>query len=202
MSGTQELLKKLEEDRDAYLATFQKVHDALAKSILASKNNPPSLPSSPRARAVPDRARGLSLGESDRQFLGISSLGSGISGPSTLGSSFISGETDDLSDDDEALYVQDYLPSSTFDEEHLRVHLKDYPWTEYGVQILENLYGPDGRLKFPSIFTEENTLQEDRNYSLYQIFNIGVDGAPLPLHIDKPGPKRPHALNMWYLLKV
>jgi hypothetical protein len=193
--STEELLKKLEEDRDAYLATLQKVHEALAKNIISSKS-PQALPTSPLSRSLgSDRISRLSLGESDRPLLGVSA-------PATFKSSFVSGETDDLSDDDEDLYVQDLLPATSFDDEHLRTRLKKYKWNEHSRQILESLVTKEGRLKHPHLFPSGKTFNEDgSHYSLYQVFDVGTDGAPLALHGQKVGPRLPKGQTMWNFIK-
>ncbi len=200
--NTEELLKKLDADRDAYLATFQQVHEALAKAIIAnaststSTSTPtPALPSRP----VLDRVSRLSISESERKASAAVSL----SGPSTFKTSIISGDEEELSDDDEALYVQDLLPATHFDDEHFRTHLKTYQWNNFARQILEPILTKEGRLKFPDLFPLGQNPNEDRShYSLYQVFDVGSDGAPLPLHTDSVITKVNKGQTMWNFIKV
>lgn len=98
--------------------------------------------------------------------------------------------------------MQDLLPTTTFDDEHLRTHLKAHKWTSYGRQILEPLFS-DGRLKNPTLFPTGTKVNEDgSHYSLYQVFDVGTDGSPLPLHGDKAGPRMPKGQSMWHYMKV
>ncbi|RDL37757.1 Magnesium transport protein CorA, transmembrane region [Venustampulla echinocandica] len=180
---TAELLKKLDAERDAYLATLQQVHEALANAVVSSSaavlrptvttTTPPVLTLSPSPR--PNRVALLSEGDSR----------SSGSGASPLKSTFVSGEGDgeDASDEDEALYVQDLLPTTSFDDEHLRNHLKSYKWDAYSRQILRSLFTGTGRLKLPNLFPADHDLNEaGSHYSLYQVFDVGNDGTPLSLH--------------------
>lgn len=91
--------------------------------------------------------------------------------------------TDDSdTDEDESYYVQEHLPPQSFDHEHLRDHLKSYKFDQYGRQILANVFNDRGRLRNPSLFPEDGDLAEDKkNYSHYQVFDVGLDGIPNPV---------------------
>jgi hypothetical protein len=191
--NTEELLKKLDADRDAYVATLFQFHEALARTVISS-SSAAQTPASPSIRPVFDRGARLSLGESERKATGA--------GPITYRSSFISGEDDEASDDDQALYVQDLLPSASFDDEHLRSHLKNYRWNDDAKKILEPILTGEGRMRDPHLFLTGQQSIEDRSHcSVCQVFDVGSDGAPLPLHSD-------HALEnipgqaMWQYVKV
>ncbi|KAG9238885.1 hypothetical protein BJ875DRAFT_449779 [Amylocarpus encephaloides] len=164
-----ELLKRLDAERNAYLNTLHQVHEALAQAVATSSSTIVTSvdpPNSPRPRKLSR----FSVSNGD----GVESL---------VKSSFVSGE-DDASDDDEALYVQELLAKSTFDEEHLRNHLKTYEWNDYSKAILRTLFTKTARLKHPALF-QLKPGEEGAHYSLYQIFDVGNDGAPLPLHSSK-----------------
>jgi len=167
-----ELLKELHADRDAYLATFQKVADALANAIAA----PPGPPQTPAPR--PERVSRLQLSDTEASTQASASITSPVT------TSVISGEEEDASDDDEALYVQDILATKALDDEHLRSHLKNYKWNGYSKEILKELFTNTGRLKSPQLFATRQPNEEGAHYSLYQVFDVGNDGTPLPLHTD------------------
>lgn len=196
--SAEELLRKLDAERDAYLATFQQVHEALSRAIIADATSTPAQTfqvSSP-TKPVSDRVSRLSISDSVRK---ASTLG-----PSTFKSSIGTGD-DDESDDDEALYVQDLLPSTSFDDEHLRSHLKSYDWNESSLKILSPVISEDGKLSSPHLWPESLHYphgHDDRsNDSLYQVFDVGADGAPLPLHTDN-ALKMLKGQTMWHHMKV
>jgi hypothetical protein len=188
----EELLKKLDAERDAYLATFQQLHEALARNIIASSSSSQdSTILSPPTRPVLDRAARLSMSESERKA------------PPTLKSSSISNEDDEGSEYDEALYVQDLLPTVSLDDEHLRTHLKRYKWNKESKSLLEDILTGEGRMKNPSLFPPTQSNGEDgSHFSFYQVFDVGTDGAPMPLHVDPSLMSLPKGQTMWQYIKV
>ena len=117
--NAEQLLKKLDAERDAYLAILQKLHEALARIVIVSNASTAAPPTLLPAWPVFDRLSQCSISESDRKD--VAPL------PSFHKNSIITGEEEELSDDDkEALYVQDILPAVTFNNEHLKTHLKSY----------------------------------------------------------------------------
>lgn len=191
--NAEDLLKRLDAERDAYLATFQQVHEALARNLIASGSSSPTTSTfvSPPARPVLDRVARQSVGESERKP------------PATFKSSFISNEDDDLSDDDEALYVQELLPAVALDDEDLRAHLKRYKWNEESKYLLEDILTEEGRMKHPSLFPPcQNPDEDGSHFSLYQVFDVGTDGAPMPLHVDTSLTRLPKGQTMWRYIKA
>lgn len=189
--NTEELLRRLDAERDAYLATFQQIHEALARNIIVSSSpSPTSTLGGPTPRPVLDRVSRLSMGESERKAL------------NTFQSSLISGDDDD-SDDDQALYVQDLLPTTTFDDEHLRTHLKTHRWNQESKEILEDIFTKEGRMKHPNLFPPGQNPEDDgSHYSLYQVFDVGTDGAPVLLHADTSLTRLPKGQTMWHYIKA
>ncbi|KAH8663380.1 hypothetical protein BGZ60DRAFT_66763 [Tricladium varicosporioides] len=191
------LLKKLDADRDAYFATQQQLYALLANNGAASNISRPApsiVPPSPR----PNSHRVNQLSASDIDNLtgsdGISSIAK---------TSFVSGEDEDASDDDEALYVQDPLEKTKFDGEQLRSHLRNNDWNDHSQAILKSLFTKTGRLKHENLFTAgEVPNEEGAHYSLYQVFDVGNDGTPLPLHTDTHAFKKmPKDQALWHLIK-
>jgi hypothetical protein len=188
-----EFLRNLEADRKTYLATLQQVADALA-GVIAT----PQTSAQPTPGADPRHDGGPRLSPSDGNAVpkDVDSITSPVK------TSFISGEDDDASDDDEALYVQDVLAKKTFDDEHLRSHLKNYKWNGYSQEILKSLWTSTGRLKSPELFTAKKPTEEGAHYSLYQVFDVGNDGTPLPLHDNPALENMPKDQAVWRLVKV
>jgi hypothetical protein len=190
--NAEELLKRLDAERDAYLATFQQLHEALARNLIASSSSSPaSTFVSPPTRPVLDRVAHLSISDSERKA------------PATFKSSYISNEDDELSDEDEALYVQDLLPTATLDDEHLRAHLKRYKWNKESKNLLQDILSEEGRMRHPNLFPSGQNPDEDGSrFSLYQVFDVGTDGAPMPLHVDTSLMRLPKGQTMWHYIKV
>lgn len=192
------LLKKLDAERDAYFATQQQLYTLLANNGATSNSSRPTpsiVPPSPR----PNNHRVNQLSVSDLDNL------TGSDGVSSVAkTSFVSGEDEDASDDDEALYVQDPLEKSTFDGEQLRSHLKGNDWNDHSRAILKSLFTKTGRLKHENLFAAgEVPNEEGAHYSLYQVFDVGNDGTPLPLHTNTRAFKRmPKDQALWHLIKV
>lgn len=87
---------------------------------------------------------------------------------------------DNSDDDGESWFIQDELPAQSFDQEHLREHLRNYPWTKHGREILAPVIRDLARLlRQPSLFTTSPPgLAEDRSdYSQFQVYDVGLDGA-------------------------
>jgi hypothetical protein len=187
-----ELLKELHADRDAYLATFQKVADALSNAIV-----PPGTPAPQTSAPRPERVSRLSVGDGDSSTPGSGSVTSPVK------TSIVSGEDEDASDDDEALYVQDILATKTLDDEHLRSHLRNHKWNGYSKEILKSLFTNTGRLKSPQLFATLQPNEEGAHYSFYQVFDVGNDGTPLPLHADTTAWSRMSKDEvLWHLIRV
>jgi len=177
-----ELLRQLDRDRASYLATLQQVADALTTVISTSEISTP---------AAHYRAAQASTSEENTLV-------------SPTKTSFVSGEDEDASDDDEALYVQDHLAMKTLDDEHLRSHLKNYKWNGYSREILKSLFN-GSRLKSPVLFQAKKpgaAGEDGAHYSLYQVFDVGNDGSPLPLHENSAFESVPKDQALWQIIQV
>ena len=156
-----ELLKQLEADRKAYLASHERTLEILQQAVPKSPQ-PPIL--SPTAiSAIPARIQS-----------------SGLDADSERKSSTFTGDDDEDSDDDESLFVQDILPPESHTDEDLREHLIHHKWDEHARTILE------GALDDSLIFSKRDLFHslraEDRNHATHHlVYEIGMDGAPLQL---------------------
>ena len=126
------------------LETLQRSHDTLLKSLSASNGSfePSDVP----------RLRRNATQRGDAVFADTSTL------------------SDDSSDDDDDYFVQNELPSQSFDHEHLREHLRNHNWDEHGREILASLVSdPAKLLKQPHLFHLGPGPAEDRShYSHFQ----------------------------------
>lgn len=86
---------------------------------------------------------------------------------------------DDSDQEDESYFVQENLPSKSFDHEHLREHLKNHDWKEHGREILAPIITDPGKLsKQPHLFHLGPGTPDDRShYSHFQVYDVGQDGA-------------------------
>ncbi len=187
------LLKKLEAERDAYQATFQQLLEFLARNPVTSDSSSltSSLYMTQASPPMPERVARLSMSEGERKPMGF------------VKTSFISNEDDELSDDDEALYVQDLLPTAKWVDEDLRDHLKKYKWNRESKRILEDILSEGGRMKHPNLFPSGQNRNEDGSHiSYYQVFDVGTDGAPVPLHVDASLMSLPKGQTMWHYIKA
>lgn len=202
-STTEELLQKLDEQHQAYLATFRQVHEALAKAAIATNNTqvlPAPVPISqalastssipvtlPRATTLPQptshnpTSPGLSVTVPKRRRRSTADADADTARlvpnkPVTVHSSVLTGESDE-SEADEELYVQTPLPSYKYDHEDLRQHLKTYDFNDYGQVLLESVVH-NKRLQNPGLFPDYDE-DEQWHHSHYSVFDVGKDGAPL-----------------------
>lgn len=213
-------LHQLEAQRDTYLETINKAQQAVKEKLAKAGESQresqreslrrdtrtslslevPVLPSSPTFEApVP----GLTISPPPLSRK-PSHIGHGYrdSNPalSNYDASTLTDDSDE-SEDEELFYVQDHLPTQSFDHEHLRDHLKKYPFDVYGRQILSSVISDKGRLKDPSLFPSHET-EDKKNYSHYQVFDVGSDGVPVALatsnEFDQTMPK---ARQIWLAIK-
>lgn len=88
-------------------------------------------------------------------------------------------EEDSDTDDDESLFVQQKLPKESFDEDGLRKHIREYPWTEAGRNILGQILDDDEVLTRRHLFPIRYGPVRDRSHlSHYSIFDGKRSLAP------------------------
>lgn len=174
--NTEELLKRLDEQHQAYLKTFRLVHEALTH---APKPGSPAASPPLQPALVPAAKRRR------RSTLEIDAERPEPRKPSTYHSSVLTGESSE-SDEDDELYVQTPLAGYKYKDEDLRKHLKTHTFDEQG-QILLDTVVRDGVLLHHSMFPSYDPDEKYHN-SHYTIFDVGKDGAPLSRYlVVKPG---------------
>jgi len=189
MAANEELLKRLEEQRVAYLEILRQVKDSLEPTsgspIFTDLPDLPNIDAGRKSFSVHTDPRGK---RTSYPF------------PSTIADeSTLSDESDEELDD---YFVQQPLPSQSFDHEHLRNHIKTYSWDRFGRQILSTLITDRGRLKQPYLFPNTDGPAEDRShYSHYDVFDVGTDGAPLLVETAGTESGKSKASQIWHSIK-
>ena len=168
----QELIRKLAEDRAAYLDTIDRTHDLLAQALTAvSGGKPPPKLTAETVRRT-ENVRRDTNGTGDIE--------------SVLKDSTFSGEDETDSEDDESLFVQQELPEERYDEEGLKKHIQEHQWTEFSRAIVSDILDDQKLLRKKSMFPQLPDPVPDRSHlTHYSIFNVGNDGAPMEIqHAD------------------
>ena len=196
------LLKQLDAQRDAYLETFSKVHELLAQNLAATTKTAsppaesPASPASPR----PSVSRMITGSTVDvrKQSAAQSAAQSTLQTSST---SRATGEDTDQ-EHDESYYVQEPLEPQTYDHDQLREHLQNYQWDYHCKKILEAVVDNPIRLQQPWLFPTTPGPAEDRShFSGYQVFDIGTDGAPVPVDVSGVESVTSKATAIWHAIK-
>ena len=161
-STVQELIKKLAEDRATYLDTITHTHDLLAKAIESQAHEKPQVPlTTERLR----RNTGTTLATTNTDDI--------VTVPKDANFSV---DEDSDTDDDESLFVQQTLQPEIFEEDELRKHIREYPWTPAGKSILRDILDNDEILTRRHLFPTQLGPVNDRSHlSHYSIF----DGVPI-----------------------
>jgi hypothetical protein len=176
------LIQQLEVDRQAYLTTFEKVHDTLKQALQPQPNSRRASQSASSALAA--SSSGLPLSEplppppSRRRTSATSQQPSVILSQTHLGhgSSIFTGDDSSDSDDDESFFAQDLLPKSTFSEGDLIEHLRKHEFDQYSKYILRELLTDIGSLA-DGVFRSRG--HREANHSEADIYHVGTDGAPV-----------------------
>lgn len=154
----QEMIKKLAEDRATYLDTISRTHDLLATALAASATGKPQIP-----------LTGERLRRNTVTTLATTTTDDVVTAPKDSNFSI---DEDSDTDDDESLFVQQTLPNESYDEEGLRKHIKEYPWTKAGASILGELVENEELPRGKDLFPQRLGPVEDRSHlSHYSIFD-------------------------------
>lgn len=205
------LIRELDAQREAYLQTFQQVHELLAQNLAATvpkdtlrTGTPPRSPA-PELPVPRPHSESVSRTTSDREIITRPrNQSTGLSGLSleTSSKSRTTGHDSDLDDDDEALYVQESLPSHAFEMEDMRSHLRGYKWDHFGKKIMDGVVGNPTRLsQTPLIPTGKGKLEDRSDYTHYQVFDIGPDGSPLAVDFASIEKQFGRPMALWHAIK-
>ncbi|KAI9687167.1 MAG: hypothetical protein M1822_002578 [Bathelium mastoideum] len=192
------LLKELDAQRDAYIETFAKAHEFLAKAVAATgKRVPasaelPECPDLPRLSGRPTSSG--NTGDAHKQSISQSTL-------QTSSTSRTTGDDTD-GEHDESFYVQAPLQPRSYDHEELREHLQKYKWDYYCKRILRTVVDNPVQLQQPWLFPTVPGPVEDRShFSGYQVFDVGFDGAPIPVDVSEVESVTSKATAIWHSIK-
>lgn len=197
------LIKRLDEQRDAYLETNHLVRELLIAASPTSQA-PPAPLESLESPATPVRDTPRSPGGSQTTFLPTwRKQSAGLD--SVITSSASRATTGEGSDDEEGgeeYYVQTPLEQQQYDHEGLRHHLRSFKWTDAARTLLNGVVDDAAFMRKPTLFPTKKGPAPDRShFSHHQVFDVGADGAPLP--VELPESERPpsNALVIWNTIK-
>lgn len=177
------LLKRLDEQRDAYLENHR-----LVRALLAGAKDKDSQSPQPALNAESKWLKSPSA-------TGFDSLIKSSVSRAT-------GEDSDSDEDEEDYYVQTPLEPQEYDHEGLRQHLQSYKWMSDGRKVLGDVLSDAKRLSQPTLFPTQNIPVPDRSHlSHYQVFDVGPDGAPLPVELSETEKPPSNALKIWQTIK-
>ena len=196
------LLRELDAQREAYLQTFQKVHEALAAQLASTvtkdtlRTNTPPLSDLQIPRAT---SNSISRATSDIEAPARHTP-TGFS-LETLSKSKSTGNESDT-DDDESYYVQDPLLPEEHDMESMRSHIRAYKWDIHGKLIMNGIaFNPARLSETPLIPNKKGKLDDRSDYTHYQIFDVGPDGSPLSIEFPSIEKQFGRPMALWHAIK-
>ena len=192
----QEMINKLAEDRANYLDTLNRAHELLAQALVAAGSDQPPTPL-PQLTVTSVRRNTANSLETSRTLDTKTTLD-----VDSIHKSARSFEDESDTDDDESLFVQQTLPSETYDEEGLRNHIVGYDWTEAGRAILGDIVNDKKIWQKRSVFPQTQGAVTDRSHlTHFSIFDVGNDGAPLEIMSAADKGSSSKAQAIWEKLK-
>ena len=202
----QEMMNKLAEDRATYLETLNRAHELLAQALVAAGSGKPT----PKLTIHTVRRSTADSLDTAKTFDTVGTLETPktfdtkntLDVDSIQKTSAHSFEDYSDTDDDESLFVQQTLPSETYDEEGLRRHILGYDWTQAGRDILGDTLNDKKLLQRSHVFPQTQGPVTDRsNLTHYSIFDVGNDGAPLEIMSASDKGTTSRAQAIWNNLK-
>lgn len=177
-----QLIQKLDDDRANYMDTLGRTHELLAQALAAAA-----------AGNIPIRLTAETIHRNNTAAVNLESI-------PTNESFALDDESE--TDDDESLFVQQLLPREEYDEKGLRKHIQEHNWTEGGLAILKDIlhgYFPERA----SLFATGQWPAEDvAHLPHYSIFDVGNDGAPLPIRNAANSPPCSREMAIWRNIKA
>ena len=178
-----QLLEKLETDRTAYLATQNKLQEALVQ-ILQGQNSPQNAVNQAGFH-TPQFGRTLSAeSDADANFRKPNSITSrrtgsfGLEGVTRRLTSLYSAEDSSDSEDGESYYANEPLPEEEFNEEQLRDHIRSHQWNQHEKLIFGPIIRSDKLYSPASLFAEEEHTA-DAEHTTADVYEVSEDGSPL-----------------------
>lgn len=184
----QELIRKLNSDRDQYLESVNKTTELLVQAIAASggTNYNPLSRLAPQ-RPVVDPFRRPTIAALDVESFNQTH-------------STYSADDDSTSEDGDSLYTDQPLQTEKHDIDGLREHISTYQWTRAGKQILHGVIGNLELLKRPAIFPQDLDTSDDRSHLSHgTVLDVGEDGIQYSPVIDNA--RLSKSMEIWERLK-
>ena len=201
------LIREMDAQREAYLRTFQQVHELLAANLAATVPTdtlrtgipPTSAPQDGNVpRSPPDS---VSRTTSDRE---VATHARKVSTGFTFETSSKSRSTGHDSDVeyDEAYYVQEPLQPQAYDLEAMRSHVRGYKWDEFGKKVMEGVIDSPTRLSQTPLIPSGTGRFEDRSdVAACSVFDVGPDGSPLPVAFPSIEKQFGRPMAIWHAIK-
>lgn len=191
MDNLDSLIKRRDEQHDAYMQTNYRVQELLAAV------SPPSSPvrEGPRSSGASGSQTTLSRPSWRHHSIGLDSV-------ITSSASRVTGEGSDDEEDGEEYYVQTPLGQQHYDHDGLREHLRSFKFSSASRTLLRGVVDDLGFLSRPTLFPTRKGAVADRSHlSHHQVFEVGTDGAPMS--VELPESERPpsNALVIWNTIK-
>lgn len=186
----QELINRLNTDRDKYLDTVNRTTELLLQAIAAAGGTSHDLASRlTHQRLNTDPLRGTFPALDVEPIEGFHGTNSAYS---------VDG--DSSSEDGSSLYADNPLLPEEYDIEGLRNHIRKWDWTDAGKRILNGVIGNEALLQRPELFPTALESSDDRSHlSHSSIYNIGEDGISYsPTKETRPISR---SLDIWHKLK-
>ncbi|GAB7348398.1 hypothetical protein MBLNU459_g6832t2 [Dothideomycetes sp. NU459] len=185
----QELIRKLNTDRDLYLESVNKTTELLLQAIAASGGttyNPLSRLAPQRPIADPFRRPTLSALEVESVHQTNSAY---------------SGEGDSTSEDGDSLYADLPLQPEKYDIDGFIEHISTYKWTEAGRKILQGVIDNHELLERPGLFPQDLDTSDDRSHLSHgSIYDVGEDGIPYSPVIDNKRSSK--SMEIWERIRA
>ncbi|KAJ4385686.1 hypothetical protein N0V93_010115 [Gnomoniopsis smithogilvyi] len=191
MENLTALIKRRDEQHDAYLKTNLHVEELLAAS------SPPSSPVRDASRSSGASGSQTTLSRPAWRHHSI-----GLDSVITSSASRATGEGSDDEEDGEEYYVQTPLEKQQYDHDGFRQHLRSFRFSSAARTLLRGVLDDPVLLSKPTLFPTRGGPVADRSHlSHHQVFEVGTDGAPLL--VELPESERPpsNALVIWNTIK-
>ncbi|KAF2993709.1 hypothetical protein E8E14_001880 [Neopestalotiopsis sp. 37M] len=171
------LIKRLDEQRQAYLESQDLLHQLLEEAREPPQSPLPVVPQSPQTSLT---SRTVSPSHPDP--MRRRKISTGLDSVITSSASRATGEDSDEEETAEEFFAQTPLEHQAYTEEGLQEHLASYKWPEEGQRILADVLDAPKRLLSINLFPKIKGPVPDRSHlSHHQVFDVGTDGAPLAL---------------------
>ncbi|ETS86727.1 hypothetical protein PFICI_00555 [Pestalotiopsis fici W106-1] len=187
------LLKRLDEQRDAYLES-QNLLNQLLEETREAAASPAQIPQSSQTSQTSQTAS-----QQDARWRKTST---GLDSLVTSSASRATGEDSDEEETGEDFFAQTPLEHQEYTQQGLHEHLTSYHWSEEGRKILANVLEDPKSLLASNLLPVARGAVPDRSHlSHHQVYDVGTDGAPLALERPEQEQLPSNALRIWHAIK-